>query len=295
MKPTISQLNRCINVLEDRADAPGSGFERGLEDGNQGRRTRTRTGAVWLRAEVAPWVLLALIVVVACPTRAQETNRVNLNDFSAFKLIIDRNIFDPNRRPSRAFAARTERAAVDSFSLAGTISYANVLAAIFDGSKPDYHKALKTAEQIAGYTVSEIQHDAVKLSSGTNQVELKVGMQMRRSQDGKWSVSESAGSYASNSRRSDRRDNPADRPNPGRTSLRGSSPTFSASGNPAGTNAQPDLAGGPPSDLPPGAEMDAAPGSPPDAGGANDDDPVTRMMRRRQQETGGGQEGSQNE
>jgi hypothetical protein len=244
-------------------------------------------------AYIGLWIFVVSTVAGGFGAAAQETNRANPRDFSAFKLITDRNIFDPNRRPSRANNPRQERAAVDSFSLSGTLSYSNVLLAIFDGTKPDYHKALKTGDPIAGYAVTGIARDAVKLLSGTNQVELKVGMQMRRSEDGKWSVAEGSGaygsSYASDSRRrsSDRRESGSSRSSAGRNRSPGESQPGGTSENQSATNPPPEMAGGPPSDLPPGGEMDAPPAAPPDAGGANADDPVARMMQRRLQETGG--------
>ena len=290
MKPTILQMNRFLNVLAGCADI----VVLVLENGERGRGTRTRM--IGLARAIACWALVALLAAGAFPARAQGTNRVNLNDFSAFKLITDRNIFDPNRRPSRVSTPLTERAAVDSFSLAGTMSYSNVLVAIFDGSKMDYHKVLKTAEQVAGYAVTDIGYNAVKLSSGTNQVELKVGMQMRRSADGKWSVSESSGSYGSTNAASSRRGS-SDR-REAASSGRSPANAYRSTGEPDGqsnTNLGSDLTGGPAADLPPGPEMDGAPGAaPPDAGGGNADDPVTRMMQRRQQETGGNAAESEN-
>jgi hypothetical protein len=146
-----------------------------------------------------PWGGLALLTLLglaapaATPPPAAETNRVDLKDFSAFKLVTDRNIFDPNRRGPVVYTPRPERTVVDSFALTGTMSYSNVLLAFFDGSKSDYHKALKTSEQIAGHALTEIGHDKVKLASGTNLMELKVGMELRRSPDGRWTVAESSG------------------------------------------------------------------------------------------------------
>src|SRR5262249_17830627 len=45
------------------------------------------------------------------------------------------------------------------------------------------------AETIAGYTVTAIAPNSVKLSSGTNAIELNVGNQMRREEEGEWHVS----------------------------------------------------------------------------------------------------------
>lgn len=118
-------------------------------------------------------------------------------DYSAFKIIVDRNIFDPNRYPHRAGEPRVRSApkTVDSLSLVGTMSYEKGWFAFFDGSSSEYKKVLKLTDTIAGYKVAEIEPDAVKLVVGTNRLELKVGVQMRREDEGAWLVTGQSGSY----------------------------------------------------------------------------------------------------
>ena len=215
--------------------------------------------------------LAALMLAGFFSAAAQETNRIKPNDFSAFRVITDRNIFDPNRRPR--VASGPAPAIVDSFSLAGTMSYEKGRFAVFDGTSSEYHKVLEPGGSIAGYTVKEIRPDAVKLVSGTNQLELAVGMQMRRNAEGRWSVAElaesSGNSYASNSRRRE-------------TGARRSNPDSNRTGSQSGT-----LAVAPPEDQIGGAAEAGAPNPPPEAGSSDPNDPVARMMARRLQETGG--------
>ena len=47
--------------------------------------------------------------------------------------------------------------------------------AFFDGTSSDYKKALKLTDVIAGYKVTNIAPNGVKLASGTNALELSVG------------------------------------------------------------------------------------------------------------------------
>jgi len=109
-------------------------------------------------------------------------------DYSAFRIIVDRNIFDPNRYPRRAGEPRVRTAsrAVDSLTLVGTLSYERGVFAFFDGSSSEYKKALKLSDVIAGYKVSNIAPNSVKLAAGTNELELGVGMQLRREENGPW-------------------------------------------------------------------------------------------------------------
>jgi hypothetical protein len=148
----------------------------------------------------APAILLALSGAVAAAQQPHtNTNTVDPKSFEAFKIVTDRNIFDASRTAPRPFVVRERPPVVDSFALAGTMSYGKGLFAFFDGNKSDYHVALETGGKIAGYTVNEICHDSVKMSVGTNQVELKVGMHMQRSEDGKWASTERGGDLSFNS------------------------------------------------------------------------------------------------
>jgi hypothetical protein len=119
-------------------------------------------------------------------------------DFSAFQVIVDRNIFDPNRYPRRPgeTGPRPAPKTVDSLTLVGTMSYDRGTFAFFDGSSPDYRKALKRTDVIAGYQVRTITPDAVELAAGTNMLELPVGTQLRREEDGPWLLAGRAGPYA---------------------------------------------------------------------------------------------------
>lgn len=161
----------------------------------------------WLRnwTGLATLVSAALLCLFQPASATAQTNQ-NPRDFSAFQLINDRNIFDPNRRPrvERVRSVPSTPQIVDTFSLVGTMSYSNVLLAFFDGSSSDYRKSLKVGDRIATFGILAIQHNTVKLAAETNEVELRIGMQMRRSEDGTWNAAEasqnSSTSYASNDR-----------------------------------------------------------------------------------------------
>ena len=66
------------------------------------------------------------------------------------------------------------------------MSYEKGTFAFFDGSGSEYRKALRTNDTIAGYQLTAIEPNAVKLAIQTNEFELRVGMQMRREEDGPW-------------------------------------------------------------------------------------------------------------
>lgn len=114
--------------------------------------------------------------------------------FTNFSVILKNNIFDPYRHPNfiRAERQYTRTVSVESFSLCGTASYGTDLFAVFDGSSSQYHKDVRVADSIATYKVTAIAPDMVTLVTGTNTVELRVGMQMRREENGPWTMSEAS-------------------------------------------------------------------------------------------------------
>ena len=151
--------------------------------------------------------------------------------------------------------------------------------AFFDGTRSEYRKVLKPGETIAGYKVEEVTPTSVKLASPTNEVQLAVGMQLRREDDGKWQMTETI--YSS----SDRPDRSAS------SSYRSTTPpAVTASGVPPfSTNGEPDAATLDPNSEPMTADSqtdvtdtNAPPGAP--ATGGETDPVLLRLMQRRAQE-----------
>jgi len=146
-------------------------------------------------------------------------------DLASFRLVTERNIFNASRTGGGSEASRETRrpARVDAFGLVGVMSYAKGTFAFFDGSGSDYRKALQPGGAIAGFELLEILSSAVRLQHGTNSpaLELRLGMQMRREEQGEWKLGErtepfdSAGSGAGG-----RSDGPA----------RGAGPSVSSTG-----------------------------------------------------------------
>ena len=221
------------------------------------------------------------VVLAALPSSAQPTNRAARPDFSAFKTIYERNIFNPSRsaKYSPELRSQTRRPKrVDSVALVGTMSYEEQgPLAFFDGGASQYRKVLKTSDSIVGYKITDIQPGCIKLAAGTNEFELRVGMELRREDQGKWQMAE----------RAELPSERVERP----TSTRFASP-------PSGPRPEPAAlppAGGPQvtainAELPPTfAEPPPEPG-PPNAGpeatpGGSDSDVLARLMERRRQQT----------
>ena len=137
-----------------------------------------------------------LTAFVFCPGAfAQSTNVPAWPNYDAFRMISDRNIFNPNRvargAPRTNRNATTSAGHVESFTLVGLLSYEKGWFAFFEGTSADFKKVLQADTVIGPCKVASITADAVKLTLGTNDYALKVGMQMRREDEGQWFLSTS--------------------------------------------------------------------------------------------------------
>jgi hypothetical protein len=142
---------------------------------------------------------LLLLLATALPICAEETNSPARFDIQSFRIISERNIFDPNRS-SRSRGDRRERererpSRTESFALVGTMSYEKGWFAFFDGTSSDFRKVVQPADSIAGYKVADIAPDYVKLAGNGQEVQLRVGMQMKRQDEGEWVSGERTESF----------------------------------------------------------------------------------------------------
>jgi len=152
------------------------------------------------------------VLVAAGSVHAQATNLISASGFKSFAVIKDRNIFNPNRfNRSARDAARAERnrdpepepVRTEYFTLLGTLSYPKGTFAYFGGSDSDYQKTLQLNQQIGDHTVLEIAPTFVRLGCENGELTLKVGMQLKRQNQGEWEIQKplSSGPIFSLSRR----------------------------------------------------------------------------------------------
>ena len=141
--------------------------------------------------------VLILLAASGLTGRAQGTNAPGRPDYQAFKILTERNIFDPNRSSDSGTRGEPRRTArMEFFALVGTLSYQKGNFAFFDGSGSAYRKALETGDRIAGYKIAEITAERVKLEADGKQVLLNVGMQMKKQDEGEWQLAGRAESLA---------------------------------------------------------------------------------------------------
>jgi hypothetical protein len=122
---------------------------------------------------------------------AGQINAPPATDAKSFQIVLDNDIFDPNR--PRVIPNPQQLPPADWFLLTGTMSYPNQPArqryAFFDGSSRNFQRPLQPADTIADFKITEITNDYVKLTGPDNQViKLYVQAQMSKPQGGSWSV-----------------------------------------------------------------------------------------------------------
>jgi hypothetical protein len=124
-------------------------------------------------------------------------------DESAFRIVAERNIFNADRSGGQVRLASQRPARIETFTLVGTMAYAKGVFAFFEGSNSEFTKALKADGVIAGHKLLDIYANGVKLEADGKEIDLPVGGQMRREDEGTWHVAESsspgnASDYAAN-------------------------------------------------------------------------------------------------
>ena len=157
------------------------------------------------------YLSITLVLAYAAVGQAQPSNGPSRLDYPSFQIIRDRNIFDMNRSPRSSYnsrpVVRTEpdrrSSRSESIALLGTMSYEKGRFAFFDGSSSQYHQVLSSSNTIGGFTITEVAPNYVKLATTNGQpIELPVGKQLKRQDEGEWSVTErteSSGGYARSS------------------------------------------------------------------------------------------------
>jgi hypothetical protein len=122
------------------------------------------------------------------PVAGEDISADTRPDFNSFQVIERNNIFNPSRRPPRR-GSNAPVVHTYSFTLNGTISYENKGYAFFDGNAVNRGGVFGLADTINGYKIAEITNNTVKLAASSNQfITLKVGMQMKKVENGPWKL-----------------------------------------------------------------------------------------------------------
>jgi hypothetical protein len=121
------------------------------------------------------------------PTRTDSSVAPSV-PFEAFRILSDRNIFNPNRTGRRERVIEEQPPRVDVISLVGTMESDRGLRAFFDGSDSGYRKAVRVGESVDAFKVTQIAPNVVDLERDGKTVSVRVGQQLRRPEGLEWSL-----------------------------------------------------------------------------------------------------------
>ena len=118
----------------------------------------------------------------------EKRGGISYPSLSSFKLIQERNIFDPDRR--RPWEIRRERPVEppreESFTLLGTMSYGERTLAFFEATQRDWSGAVGLGKEVAGHTLKEVGFDHVLLELEGETLSLQVGAGRSKRGDADW-------------------------------------------------------------------------------------------------------------
>lgn len=144
---------------------------------------------------------LALILFLAAAARAEDAPAAKPapNSFDAFKIVTQKNIFDPSRSApgqKRERGSETRPPKVEYLSLVGAMTYGKGDFAFFDGTSSDYRKTVKAGDAIAGYKIAQVTQTNVTLEAEGKTLHMPVGGQLKRVDEGEWTLNASAETFA---------------------------------------------------------------------------------------------------
>jgi hypothetical protein len=108
--------------------------------------------------------------------------------FETFRLVSDRNIFNPNRTGRRDRSSEETAPRLDQINLVGTMESDRGLRAFFDGSSAAFRKALRAGDSIESFKITQVSPSGVELERDGKALSLRVGQQLRRPEGGEWNL-----------------------------------------------------------------------------------------------------------
>ena len=111
-------------------------------------------------------------------------------DYENFRIIAERNIFNPNRigrvrEGGDGPAAPRE----DVLTLVGTLESDKGIVAIFDSPDSALRKAVRDGQSLGGFKIKSVDTNSVQLEGEKQSFSLNVNQRLRRIEQGEWKVS----------------------------------------------------------------------------------------------------------
>ena len=137
-----------------------------------------------------------LALAASAPTSSSSSSRRSApaapapGDFENFRIIAERNIFNPNRigRVREGGEAPTAPRE-EMFTLVGTLETEKGIVAIFDSPDSALRKAVREGQSLGGFNVKTISAGKVELTGEKQSFALNLAQRLRRVEEGEWKVS----------------------------------------------------------------------------------------------------------
>jgi hypothetical protein len=112
-------------------------------------------------------------------------------DYENFRIIAERNIFNPNRigRVREGGEPTSRGPQEDVFTLVGTLETEKGIVAFFDSPDSALRKAVREGQSVGGFSVKHISASTVELAGEKQSFNLNVAQRLRRIEQGEWKVS----------------------------------------------------------------------------------------------------------
>jgi len=133
------------------------------------------------------WLALAWAMGSGLPGQGAVPSQT---DWGQYEIVVQRNIFDPSRRPPQADRGPTPTPVPppETLDLTGVLVQPSGPLAFFEGSKTSGSKAVKEGQELQGLRLGQIRTQAVLASDGPTSLTLRVGARLARPEDGSWRV-----------------------------------------------------------------------------------------------------------
>lgn len=158
---------------------------------------RALMGRVFAAGRALAWLV---IIGAASAAMQRAAGAGAAADPGPFPLIGQRNIFSAERSSRSSRVSTPPRAArVETCTLVGTLLYDQGCYAFFDSSHPDLPKVLEPGGTIGDFRILAVHGTGLTLEKAGKAVDLQVGMQLRRENEGDWHVAAPGGQSAAKS------------------------------------------------------------------------------------------------
>jgi len=149
----------------------------------------TKAGLASASPVAAPVPVRATGSTVVAAAPRNDSSIAPSAPFDGFRIVVDRNIFNPNRTGRRERTAEdVAPPRLDSISLVGTMDSAQGLRAFFDGSDRSYRKVLHVGASIADFKITQIRPEGIDLERDGKIFSMRVGQQFRKPDGGDWNL-----------------------------------------------------------------------------------------------------------